>query len=444
VAVLCLLPGGANAETLALTGATVHPASGPTLEHATVLIADGRIAAVGADLAIPPGARVVPCQGKHICPGFISPYAALGLIEISSVRGTNDWAETGDVNPNIRAEVQINPESDLIPVTRVNGITSALIVPRGGVLNGSSALVHMDGWTYEDMTIRAPVGLHVQWPAMGIVHDRRETRSEEEQKKQRDEAIAGVHKAFDDARAYWKAREAENRTGIPRHDRDAKWEAMGRALKGEIPVFFHLSALNQIHAVLHFVDEEKLKNVVLVDAYDAGSAVEELKRRDIAVVVGPVLALPRRSWEPYDQAMTLPARLHAAGVRFCISDGGGAGEAMNARNLPYHAAMAAAYGLPRDQALKAITLYPAQILGVAERLGSIEPGKIADLVVADGDPLEITSHVEQVYIGGRATSMETRQTRLFHKYDQRPRGPARPLQDAAVPAATGGKGGRTH
>ena len=198
---------------------------------------------------------------------------------------------------------------------------------------------------------------------------------------------------------------------------------MDKALQGEIPIFFHLSALNQIHAVLRFVDQEKLKNVVLVDAYDAWRTADELKRRDIAVIAGPVLGLPRRSYEPYDQAMTLPARLHAAGVRFCISDGGGAGGAMNARNLPHHAAMAAAYGLPRDEALKAITLYPAQILGVADRLGSIEPGKIADLVVADGDPLEITTQVEQVYIGGKPISMETRHTRLFAKYDGRPRGP---------------------
>jgi len=442
----CVLHGGvARGETLALTGATVHTASGPTLVNATVVITDGRIAAVGADLAPPPGARVVPCQGKHVCPGFVSPYTALGLTEIGSVRGTNDWSETGDLNPDIRAEVQINPESDLIPVARVNGITSALIVPRGGALNGSSALLHLDGWTHEDMTIRAPVGLHVQWPAMGMVRAWWERRTEEEQKKQRDEAIAAIRRAFGDARAYWKAREAEGQTGIPRHDRDVKWDAMGKALQGEIPVLFHVTALNQIHAVLRFADEEKLKNVVLVDGYDAWRVADELKRRDIAVIVGPVLGLPRRSYEPYDQAMSLPARLHAAGVRFCISDGGGAGGAMNARNLPHHAAMAAAFGLPRDEALRAITLYPAQILGVADRVGSIEPGKIADLVVTDGDPLEITTQVEQVYIGGRAISMETRQTRLFHKYDQRPRGPnARPRQkDALAPAGAAGKGGET-
>ncbi|TMQ67860.1 MAG: amidohydrolase [Candidatus Eisenbacteria bacterium] len=435
----CLLWTRAGAETVALVGATVHTVSGPTLENATVVLRDDKIAAVGANLAAPEGARVVSCQGKHVYPGFIAPISALGLVEIGSVRGTVDYAETGDVNPNIRAQVAINPESDLIPVARVNGLTSALIVPRGGELNGTSALIHLDGWTFEDMTIKAPVGLHVQWPAMGINRSRYERRSEEEQKKQREAALATIHKAFDDARAYWKAHDAERQPGIPRHDRDVKWDAMGRALRGEIPVFFQASAINQIQAVLRFVDEQSLKNVVLVDGYDAWRVADELKRRDIAVITGPTLSLPRRSYEPYDQGMSLPARLSAAGVRFCISDGGDGGEASNARNLPYHAAMAAAYGLPHDEALKAITLYPAQILGVADRLGSLEPGKLADLLVADGDPLEITTHVEQVWIAGKSISMENRQTRLFHKYDQRPRGPHARKHDEA--SASGGSTG---
>jgi imidazolonepropionase-like amidohydrolase len=232
--------------------------------------------------------------------------------------------------------------------------------------------------------------------------------------------VQAIQDAFDDARAYWKAREAEGKTGVPRHDRDVKWDAMGRALRGEIPVMFHADALNQIRSVMRFVDEQKLPKVVLVGAEDAWRVADELKARDIAVITGAPLSLPRRGYEAYDTGMAAAAKLQAAGVRFCISDGGGSS---NARNLGYEAAMAAAFGLPRDEALKSITLYPAQILGVGDRLGSIEPGKIADLIVTDGDPLEITTQVEQVYISGRPTSMETRHTRLFHKYDARPRGP---------------------
>ena len=408
-----------RAETIAFTGATVHPVTSAPLVGATILVTDGKITAVSEGIGPPAGAKVVPCVGKHIYPGLISANTVLGLIEINSVLGTNDQNETGNVNPNIRAEVQINPESDLLPVARVNGITSALSVPRGGAISGTSALIHLDGWTQEDMTVAKPVGLHVNWPSMSINRAWWETRSEEDQRKAREEAVQAIQSAFEDARAYWKAREAEGKAGVPRHDRDVKWDAMGRALRGEIPVMFHADALNQIHAVLRFVDEQKLPKVVLVGAEDAWRVAEELKARDIAVITGEPLSLPRRGYEPYDTGMSAAAKLHAAGVRFCISDGGGS---TNARNLGYQAAMAAAFGLPRDEALKSITLYPAQILGVADRLGSIEPGKSADLIVTDGDPLEITTHVEQVYISGRPTSMETRHTRLFHKYDARPRG----------------------
>jgi imidazolonepropionase-like amidohydrolase len=249
-----------------------------------------------------------------------------------------------------------------------------------------------------------------------------ETRSEEEQRRSRDAMIDSLKLAFDDARAYWKARAAESRDGVPRHDRDVKWEALGKALRGEIPVLIHASALNQIRAALRFVDEQKLAKVVLVGGDDAWRVADEIKRRDIAVICGATLELPARRDEPYDDAMALPGKLAAAGVRFCISDGGGPFTAPNARNLPYHASMAAAYGLPKEEALKGVALYPAQILGVADKLGSLEPGKIADVIVTNGDPLEIATTVEQVYIAGKAVSMETRQTRLFHKYDERPRG----------------------
>lgn len=408
-----------RAETVALTGGTVHPVSGPTIEKATIVVTDGRITTVGAGVSPPSGATVIPCEGKHVYPGLIAANTILGLTEVGSVLGTNDQNETGNVNPNIRAEVQVNPESDLLPVTRVNGVTSALSIPRGGAISGTSALIHLDGWTQEDMTVAKPVGLHVNWPNMNVNRAWWETRSEEEQKRARDESIQAIRTAFEDARAYWRARDAEGKTGVPRHDRDVKWDAMGRALRGEIPVMFQAAALNQIRAVLRFVDEQRLKKVVLVGGDDAWMVTDELKARDIAVITGEPLSLPNRSYEPYDQGMSLAAKLHAAGVRFCISDGGGS---TNARNLGYEAAMAAAFGLPKEEALKSVTLYPAQILGVGDQLGSIEPGKIADLIVTNGDPLEITTQVEQVYIGGRAVSMETRQTRLFKKYDHRPRG----------------------
>lgn len=411
----------AHSDILALTDATVHTVSGPTIEHATVVIRDGKIEAVGADAPVPAGATVTPCTGKQIYPGLIATNTTLGLIEVSSVLGSNDTRETGTVNPNVRAEVEFNPESERIPVTRLNGVTSALVVPQGGVITGTSALMHLDGWTWEDMSIEAPFALHIHWPAMSIVHAWYVTQSDEEQKKEREKNLKLIHDAFDDARAYMKAEDAEAQRGVPRHDRDVKWDGMVKALKGQIPVVFELTALNQMRAALRFCDDEGLKNVIFMGGEDADKIAGELKTRGIRVICDATLQLPRRSWEPYDQEMSLPARLWQAGVPFCISDGGSDGT--NTRNLPYQASMAVAYGLPRDEALKAVTLYAAQILGVGDKLGSIEPGKIADLMVTTGDPLELDTQVEQVYINGKAVSMETRQTRLFHKYDQKPRGP---------------------
>jgi imidazolonepropionase-like amidohydrolase len=418
----CLFAAGsASAETLALTGGTLHTVSGPVIENGTLVIENGKIAALGRDARVPEGARVVSCAGKHVYPGMISANTILGLVEVGSVRGTVDFREAGETNPNIRAEVAINPESDLLPVTRVNGVTTAMVAPRGGTIAGTAAVIHLDGWTYEDMTLQAPVGLFVQWPSL----TRRgfgDRRSEQEMRKAWNESVENLRSAFKDARAYWKAREAEATKGVPRHDRDLKYDAMGRAVRGEIPVLFQASSLTQIRAALRFAEEEKLPRVILVGADDAWRVAHELKARDIAVIAGPMLAMPERRYEPYDQSFTLPEKLREAGVRYCVSDGGGGMDATNARNLPYHAAMAAAFGLPRDEALKSVTLYPAQILGVADRVGSLEVGKVADVFVSDGDPLEIETQVEQVYIAGKPVSMETRHTRLFSKYDHKPRG----------------------
>lgn len=416
-----------RAGRIAFVGGTVHPASGPSLPVGTVVVRDGVIESVAPGASAPPDAAIVECRGKHVWPGLIAAVTAMGLTEIESVRGTQDWRELGDVNPNVRAEVQLSADSDHLSVTRLGGVTRALSVPRGGAIAGTSALLALSGWTWEDMTTRAPVALHVFWPNMTPQRSWWEQRSDEEQRRARDEAIAAIGRAFDDARAYWKAHDAAAARLAPRHDRDAKWDAMRRALAGEIPVAFHADGLNQIRAALAFAADQKLPRVILVGGHDAPLVADELKRRRIPVIVAGTLALPRRAHEPYDEAFTVPARLAAAGVEFAIADEGTAGALMNARNLGHHAAMAAAFGLPREEALRAVTLHPARILGVGDRLGSLEPGKIADLVVTDGDLLDVTTRVEQVWIGGVETPMVSRQTRLFEKYDARPRGPkARP------------------
>ena len=412
----------ARAEVLALTGGTVHPVSGPEIANGTVLVDGARITAVGAGIAVPAGAKVVDCSGKHVYPGFVHANTLLGLQEISTIQGADDSQETGAVNPNQRAEVMYNPDSDFLPVTRLNGVTTVLSIPGGGNVRGTSALMHLDGWTEEDIAVKAPVALHVQWPNMTPIHAFFILASDEEQAKTRDEAIKTITDAFDDARAYWKARDAEAGKDVPRHDDDVRWDAMKRALAGQIPVAFHCDALSQIRAVLRFCDQQKLTNVILVGGYDSWRVADELKRRSIPVIVAGVLATPNRGYESYDEAYTVAGKLAKAGVRFAIADEGGGFAAANARNLPHHAAMAAAFGLDRDEALKAVTLYPAQILGAGDKIGSIEVGKLADMQITDGDPLLVATHCEQVIVNGRLEPMESRQTRLFHKYDGRPRG----------------------
>lgn len=423
-----LAAGTADAETVAFTNATVHTVSGDVLEGATVVVEGERIAAVGADVEVPTGARIVPLDGKHLFPGIVSPNTVMGLVEIRAVKATLDDKETGNLNPNVRAETEINPDSEHFGVARVNGITSALVVPRGGAIAGTSALIHMQGWTFEDMTVRSPVALHVQWPIMRTrPQSFRVRQSPEEQREARDKALEEIQNAFDDARAYWKARDAEGERGVPRHDTDMKWDAMGRALRGEIPVVFHALTYKQIRAALDFARDQGLVRVMLASGQDAVQFAGELRERGIGVICERAHNLPRRSYEPYDAAYTLPVLLYEAGVDFCISDGAGARRPgayspMSSRNLPYMAALCSAYGLPKVEALKAITLHPARMLGAGDDLGSIEAGKIADLIVADGDILEITTNIEQVYIEGQAIPMESRHTRLFEKYDGRPRG----------------------
>jgi imidazolonepropionase-like amidohydrolase len=420
VLLLAAVPRPARADTIALTGATVHPVSGPVLEGATVLIRDGKIAAVGPDVAVPPEATRIDLTGEHLYPGMIAAHTSLGLIEIPTVTGTVDLNETGHVNPNARAKYAINADSELIPVARAGGVLTVESATQGPGISGTGTVWKLDGWNWEDMTVLDPAALHVRWPNMVPAHRFfGPPQPEEEQKKEREKQLGEIRDAFDNARVYMKAKEAEAHGG-PHHDSDVRWEAMIPALRRDIPVFIDADEMTQIETALDFAREESLR-VVIVGGRDAWRVADRLAAENVPVVLENVLDLPRRSWEPYDVCYGEAAKLQAAGVRFCISTGNGEESVANLRNLPYNAAMAAAYGLPKDEALKSVTLYPAQILGVADRLGSIEPGKDATLIATDGDPLEIESHVLEAWIEGKPVDLTSRHTRLYEKYRNRPR-----------------------
>ena len=409
------------ASSFVITGGTVHPVSGPEISGGMVVVENGKITAVGANLSVPAGAEHVDATGLQVYPGMVAVNTVLGLQEIGAVRATRDVREVGNINPNARAKVALNADSELIPVARANGVLVAQSATAGGLISGTSVVWQLQGWNWEELTIKDPAALHVDWPNMIMRTrnwwDEEPVKSEEDQKKEREKNLKEIRDAFDNAKAYMKAREAIAAGGV-RHDFDVRWEAMIPALKKQVPVFVQADEYMQIAAALDFAKEQDVR-LVIVGGRDAWRLADRLAAARVPVVYDETLSMPRRSWEPYDAAYTVPSKLFAAGVPFCISTG--TEDASNLRNLPYEAAMAAAFGLPKEEALKAVTLYPAQILGVADRLGSIEPGKDATLIVTDGDPLEIESHVKMAWISGAPVDLTSRHTRLYDKYRNRPR-----------------------
>ena len=418
-AVLFCATSALSAETIALVGGTIHTISGPDIPKGTVVITDGKIAAVGANVTAPAGARIVDVSGKHVYPSLLPAATNLGLVEIGAVRATVDIAEIGDVNPQARADIAMNFDSEQLPVTRSAGVLVAGVTPTGGIVSGSGAAMKLDGWTREDAAIRSPAYVTVTWPDLSIDRSPQARFSARIQEKRRDEAVAKLKDVFAEARAYGSARRAEGKPGIPRHDADPRLEALSPAIDGKIPVLVIADSLLQIRAALAWAKEENLK-IVIGGGRDAWRAATEIAQAAVPVVLDPVIGLPTRADEPYDAPFANAATLAKAGVRVAISEG----DSSFARNLAHQASVAMAFGLPREKALEAITLEPARILGIADRVGSIEPGKDATLFVSDKDVLDFRYRVEEAYVDGRPLDLSDRHKRLYERYRNRPR-PAR-------------------
>jgi imidazolonepropionase-like amidohydrolase len=408
-------PAPPQAGPVVIHNVTLHTIARGSIENGRLRFTEGRIEAVGGDEVPLEGAELIDGEGLHLYPGFISAHTTLGIAEIGAVRATVDVAETGMINPNVRAEVAINPDSELIPVARAGGVLHALVVPQPGqqgVLAGTSALVHLDGWTWSDMTLRAPVAMHLYWPSAQLppwLPDA--VRQQAQQSAQA--RLRALEQAVRDARAYATAAEAGSLAAT-----DLRWEAMRPVLAGDLPVFIHADDAADILAALDFARKESLR-VVLVGGQDAWRLTARLREQDVAVILNGAHWLPRRRGDPVQAPFELAARLHEAGVRFALASSGR--DSTNERNLPFDAATAVAHGLPRDEALKAITLYPAELLGVADRLGSLEPGKDASFLLIEGDPLEIRSGIVAAWIGGRQIDLANRHGRLYEKYLEKQR-----------------------
>lgn len=402
-------------DTFLLRGVTVHPVTAPAIENTLLLVRDGKIAEIGAKAAVK-GVREVQAKGLHVYPGMINSATTVGLSEIGSIRETSDTNELGDYNPQLRAAVAVNPASEHIPVTRASGITSVITGPTGGIIPGQVSLMHLDGWTWEEMEVRRSAGLRMNFPVLNFAP--RPTAGAPpgraaypQVKKEYDARVQAIHDFFEQARRYQQAKSQ----GRPDFRTDLKFEAMLPVLDRKLPVVIEAAREPAIKDALAFADKEKIR-VILAGVDEIGAMAQELKNRDIPVVLGKTFRLPTREDDPYDEPYTLPARLHAAGVKFTF----GSFDTEFARNLPFEVANAVAFGLPYDAALKAVTINAAEIWGVAAEIGSIEKGKWADLIVTDGDPLETRTQITRMFIKGKAVDLETKHTKLYQKYMNRP------------------------
>lgn len=399
------VPGAPQNQPVALTGCTVFPVSGPKIEDGVVVFDKGRIVAVGAkgSVRIPAGAKRVDCQGKHVYPGLFESHSQLGLTEVSAVRATDDRSEAGRIKPNVKANVAVNPDSELIPVTRANGVLLALTEPTGGLVAGQASVLQLDGWTYEDLTLKSGAAMVVSWPS--VVNE-----IAKGQAASTSDSVEQLRKLLDDARAYRKARKLSPET----QPTDVRLETMFPVLDRRMPLLVHANSLAVIQSAVSFAAQQKLR-LLIYGGYDAPLCAELLKKHDVPVIIAAAYRLPSRRSDAFDSGYSLASRLHDAGVRFCIS-GGATSRTSNSRNLPYHAAVSVAYGLPHDVALRAITLSPAEILGVADRVGSLEAGKDATLFVTTGDPLETPSNVTAAWVQGRSVDLSSRHVKLYEKY----------------------------
>lgn len=406
-----------------IRGARVVPVSGPEIAQGVVVIRDGRVETVGTaeNASLPAGAEVIEAKGLVVYPGMIDAATALGLAEISSVSATLDVAEIGDLNPHAQAYYGLNPHSSHVNVTRVNGVTSVLSLPAGGLISGQAALINLHGSTPREMALVPAAALVINFPTTAAPFSfslqPQAPPNLTEQIATRDRQVETLRKTLRDAEAYARALDAAARDkSLPRPVESTVLAALVPYVRGERPVLLRANREAEIRAAVRFAEEMNLQRAVIVGGNDAWKTANLLRERNVPVVLTGVLDLPAREDDYYDVLYENAARLQRAGVRFCISTGD---PGAHVRDLPYQAGMAAAFGLPRDEALKSVTLYPAQIMNVADRLGAIEPGKIANLVVTDGDLLEARTRVRHLFINGRQIQLASRHTELYEQFKNR-------------------------
>lgn len=396
-----------------IRGGTVITGTGERLTNTNILVRDGRIAQMGPNVTAS-DAKVIDATGKFVYPGMIDAFTPIGLVEIGGVQTMSMRSEMGQFNPHMRAIVALNVESEFLGVTRMSGVTTVLSTPAGGAISGQAALINTSGWTWEDIAVRRDAGIVINLPGAGgggrgggggggrggrgggpggpdIATQQAELAN------------------FMRASKEYDAQRAAGSTKI-----DLIYEAMRPLFRKEIPALIPANGEAAIKQAVEFGDQWGVR-VVIVGGGQAWKVRQLLAQKQIPVILSAIQAAPNDT-QPYDEIYAQPGLLAEAGVKFAFSTGGGA----NARHVPLHAALAVAYGLPKDAALKALTIWPAEIFGAEKDIGSIAPGKLANLFVSTGDPMDLRSQITNIFIKGRLTPDDDRHHRLYLKYKARP------------------------
>jgi len=429
---VCALPGITSAQSqpsniYALTHAKIFTLAGSTIEDGTLIIRDGKIAAVGVVLDIPSGAQVIEAKGLQVYPGLFDSITQMGLREIGAVSATVDTSESGSYNPDVVAATAVSPSSEHIPVTRAAGITEVLAVPgsggfdssgSAGVIGGQASAIHLAGWAIDEMLIRKNAAMVLNWPEIethtfDFATFSRKEKPYSEAKQEYDKQVNEITDWLERARHYSQVME---KSSPAKYDRDLKLEALVPVVRGELPLLVFADRSREIRNAVEFCDKQRLR-MILAGGAEAYKVKDLLRSKGVPVILRPMLTLPLDEDDPYDRLLSQPAELAAAGVKFAFASF----DNSFARRLGQNAANAVAYGLPYEEALKAVTIYPARIFGLDDQVGTLEQGKLANLIVTNGDPLELTTDVKYLFIRAQLTSMDNRHLRLYEKYSKRPK-----------------------
>lgn len=386
-----------------LQNATVVTITKGVLNNTSVLVEDGKIKEIGTNISAA-DAEIIDCTGKFIYPGMIDGGTKLGLVEVNSVAETVDYAEIGNFSPNMQALTAVNPNSVAIPVTRVSGVTTVLTVPAGGLFPGTAALINLNGYTPDQMYAGFK-GIVMNFPNSGR-RGRFDRRSDEDIKKANEKALKEANELWENAKSY--ASMSANGAELEYYP---EMEQFAKATTGELPLLIEVNAASDIQAAIKWVDGKDAK-VIFTGVAEGWRVADEIAKAGIPVVTGPIQALPTRESDRYDTPYANAGKMAKAGVKVAIRTNG----QENVRNLPFFAAFAAAYGMGKEEAWKAVTINPAEIFGLADQYGSVEAGKVANLIVADGDPFETKTNIMHVFIEGYRMPLSNRQIRLYQEF----------------------------